>query len=99
METDAAFEAAVAKLESSRRPKAERLEELRVLDPTSRILDLRICDPAMGSGRDDAAYVLDQFPIDRREDEERHGRFLTRDLVLAYMNAVAAGDLETRVSL
>jgi hypothetical protein len=52
-----------------------------------------------GIGREDASYILDQFPIVRREDEAAHKRFLTRDLILAYMNAVAAGDLETRVSL
>ncbi len=52
-----------------------------------------------GIGREEATYVLEQFPIVRDEDERAHGRFLTRDLVLAYMNAVAAGDLETRVTL
>lgn len=30
--------------------KADRLERLRSLDPACRMLDLRICDPAMGSG-------------------------------------------------
>jgi len=49
-------------------------------------------------GRDDAAYILDQFPIVRREDEAVHARYLTRDLVLAYMNAIAMGDLKSRVS-
>jgi len=28
-----------------------------------------------------------------------HGRYLTKDLVLAYLNAVAAGDLDTKVDL
>jgi hypothetical protein len=45
--------------------------------------------------RDDAAYILDTFPIIREHDEKAHGRYLTKELVLAYMNAVAAGDLET----
>lgn len=49
--------------------------------------------------RNDAAYILDQFPIVEREDRQAHGRYLTRDLILAYMNAIAAGDLETRVSV
>jgi hypothetical protein len=52
-----------------------------------------------GVSRNDADYVLNQFPIVREDDEKTHGRFLTRDLVLAYMNAVAAGDLEQQVRL
>ena len=31
-------------------PKAERLAALRDLDPATRLLDLKVCDPAMGSG-------------------------------------------------
>jgi hypothetical protein len=49
--------------------------------------------------RDDAAYILDTFPIVREHDEKSHGHYLTKDLVLAYMNAVSAGDLDTRVSI
>ena len=41
--------------------------------------------------REDAAYVLETFPIVRREDEAAFGSYRTRDLVLAYMNALAAG--------
>ena len=52
-----------------------------------------------GIGRDDADYILGTFPIVREHDEEKFGRFLTRDLILAYMNAVAAGDLTTRISV
>lgn len=52
-----------------------------------------------GIGRDDAAYILDTFPIVREEDEKAHGRFLTKDLVLAYMNAIAAKDFETKIRL
>ena len=37
-------------LGKSRRPIEERLRELAALDPASRILELKICDPAMGSG-------------------------------------------------
>jgi hypothetical protein len=51
-----------------------------------------------GIGRDDAAYILDTFPIVRREYEEKFVRYLTKDLILAYMNAVAAGDMDTVVS-
>ncbi len=52
-----------------------------------------------GLSRDDAAYILDGFPIVREHDEKAFDRYLTKDLVLAYMNAVAAGDLTTVVKL
>ena len=51
-----------------------------------------------GVSRDDADYILSTFPIVRREDEAAFGRYRTRDLILAYMNALAAGDTETVVS-
>jgi hypothetical protein len=49
--------------------------------------------------RDDAAYILDTFPIVREHDEKAHGRYLTKELILAYMNAVAAGDFTTVVQV
>lgn len=52
-----------------------------------------------GIDREDAAYILDTFPIVRAQDEKAFKRYLTKDLVLAYMNAVAAGDLHTTVSV
>ena len=52
-----------------------------------------------GLSRDDAGYVLDTFPIVRREDEKQFGHYRTRDMVLAYMNALAAGDAETRMAV
>ena len=51
-----------------------------------------------GISRDDAGYILSTFPIVRRQDEAAFGRYRTRDLILAYMNALAAGDTETVVS-
>ncbi|PKM08776.1 MAG: restriction endonuclease [Gammaproteobacteria bacterium HGW-Gammaproteobacteria-4] len=50
-----------------------------------------------GLDRDDAAHVLDSFPIVREADEAAYGRYRTRELVLAYMNALAAGDVDTQV--
>ena len=44
------FSAKAGELRKSRRPLKERLDELAALDPASRILDLKVCDPAMGSG-------------------------------------------------
>ena len=52
-----------------------------------------------GLSREDAAYVLDTFPVVRRHDEAEFGRYRTRDLILAYMNALAVGDTETVVVL
>jgi hypothetical protein len=52
-----------------------------------------------GLSREDAAYILDQFPIVKEQDEKAHGRYLTKELILAYMNAVAAGDFTTVVQV
>ena len=52
-----------------------------------------------GLDRDDAGYVLNTFPIVRREDEAAFGRYRSRDLILAYLNALAAGDTETVVAV
>ena len=52
-----------------------------------------------GLSRDDAGYVMDTFPIVRREDEAAFGRYRTRELALAYMNALEAGDTETVIAL
>ena len=52
-----------------------------------------------GLDRDDADYVLGTFPIVRKQDEAAFGSYRTRDLVLAYMNALAAGDTETDVAV
>ena len=53
-----------------------------------------------GLDRDDAAYVMDSFPITRRNDEREHnGVYLTKELVLGYMSALAAGDTETTIAV
>ena len=52
-----------------------------------------------GLSKEDASYVLDTFRIVRRKDEAAFGRYRTRDLILAYMNALAAGDTETVVAV
>ncbi len=45
-----------------------------------------------GLDREAADYILGTFPIVRREEEQRHnGRFRSRDLILGYMAALAAG--------
>ena len=45
-----AFEDKADELKSDRRPRADRKAELRELDPAEAVLDLKVLDPAMGSG-------------------------------------------------
>ena len=52
-----------------------------------------------GLSKDDAGYILGTFPIVQRQDQAAFGRYRTRELVLAYMNALAAGDSETVVAV
>jgi hypothetical protein len=52
-----------------------------------------------GLDRDEAAYVMETFPIVREQDEARFGRYRTKELVLGYMSALAAGDTETVLAL
>ena len=52
-----------------------------------------------GLSRDDAAYILDTFPIVREHDEKTHGCYLTKDLILAYVNALTEGDFTTIVQV
>ena len=50
--------------------------------------------------RDHAGYVLDNFAIVRRKDEAQFdGRYRTNELILAYMNALAAGDADDRMAV
>jgi hypothetical protein len=50
-----------------------------------------------GLSREEAAYVLDTFPIVRRHDEQRFGTYRTKELILQYYNAYEAGDMEAWV--
>ena len=52
-----------------------------------------------GLTKEDAEYVLSTFPIVHREDKTAFGHYRTRDLILAYMNALSAGDTETIVAI
>ena len=47
-----------------------------------------------GVGEDDAAYMLDTFPIVREQDERAFGHFRTKADVLAALERVRAGRLE-----
>ena len=52
-----------------------------------------------GLSREDAGYVMETFPIVRRRDESAFGSYRTRDMVLAYMNALSAGDVGAVVAV
>ena len=52
-----------------------------------------------GLDRENAAYILDTFPIVRKQDEAEFGHYRTKIMILAYMNALAAGDTETVVKV
>lgn len=49
--------------------------------------------------REDVRYIYSTFGVVEREERAAHGRFLSRDLCLAYMNALIAGDTEAEIAL
>lgn len=49
--------------------------------------------------RDDVRYIYSTFPIVEREEMQAHGRYLSRDLCLAWMNALAAGQPDADIRL
>ena len=49
------------------------------------------------SPSEDADYILDTFPIVRCHDEDAFGNYRTKAMILAYFNALAAGDYDTEV--
>ena len=49
--------------------------------------------------RDDVRYVYSTFPIVEREETAAYGAYRSRDLCLAWMNALAAGDPDAEIAL
>ena len=49
--------------------------------------------------RDDIRYIYSTFPIVRREEEKAWGHYRSRDLCLAWANALAAGNPDAEVRL
>jgi hypothetical protein len=49
--------------------------------------------------RDEVRYVYSTFPIVEREEVAAHGRYLSRDLCLAWMSALAAGNPDAEIKL
>lgn len=50
-----------------------------------------------GLDREEITYVMDTFPIVRDNDLAQYGTYRTRDLILQYYNAYAAGDVSAQV--
>ena len=51
------------------------------------------------TGRDDVRYIYSTFPIVEREEVAAYGCYRSRELCLAYMNALAAGDPDAQIRL
>jgi hypothetical protein len=49
--------------------------------------------------RDDVRYTYSTFPIVEREESATHGRYLSRDLCLAWMSARAAGNPDAEIEV
>jgi len=47
--------------------------------------------------RDDVRYIFSTFPIVERKEIEAYGDYRSRELCLAYMNALAAGDPDAEI--
>ena len=52
-----------------------------------------------GLDEDDAAYILDQFPVLEKNERREHGRYLTKELVLGHYRALAAGDTTSDIAV
>ena len=49
--------------------------------------------------RDDIRYIYSTFPIVEREEKATYGTYRSRELCLAYMNALAAGNPDAEIRL
>ena len=52
-----------------------------------------------GLDEDAAAYILDQFPVLKKNERRAHERYLTKELVLGHYRALAAGDTASEIRL
>jgi hypothetical protein len=49
--------------------------------------------------RDDVRYIYSTFPIVERDEVASYDRYQSRDLCLAWMSALAAGDIDAKIQL
>ena len=68
------------------------------LNPKNHCSDNPRAKSSFQSGVAFAAYILDNFPIVRRHDKAAFGHYRTKAMVLAYYNALAAGDTNVDVA-
>ena len=66
----AAFEDKVAELAATPLTEDRRIGRLKRLDPAEKLLELKICDPAMGSGH----FLVNLVGSSRRPGDRGHGR-------------------------
>ena len=79
---------------------ADRLRRRAKLDALYFMLYFPSSTPEeLAALRETAAYIYSTFPIVAREEGAAHGRYLSRDLCLAYLNALAAGDPDAEIVL
>ena len=52
-----------------------------------------------GLDEDDAAYILDQFPVLEKNERREHDKYLTKQLVLGHYRALAAGDTTSDIAV
>ena len=58
-----------------------------------------VFDPADPAGsRDDIRYIYSTFPIVEREEVARWGRYRSRDVALAWINALIAGQPDAEIA-
>ena len=48
--------------------------------------------------RDDVRYIYSSFPIVERQERQRYGSYRSRDLCLAWLNALKAGQPDAPVN-
>ncbi|MCL8380651.1 Eco57I restriction-modification methylase domain-containing protein [Xanthobacter aminoxidans] len=57
-----------------------------------------VFDPAApGQSRDNIRYIFSTFPIVEREEVSRYGRYRSRDMTLAWINALMAGQPDVEI--
>ncbi|MCY4341717.1 MAG: restriction endonuclease [Gammaproteobacteria bacterium] len=79
-----AFAAEAAQLEPDKLPGNSRMARLKALDPAERLLDLKICDPAMGSGH----FLVNL--VDHLADRVITAMAEAEDAVKGYVSPLAA---------
>ena len=77
----------------------ERRLHLRAMLDALYFILYGVFDPAdPEQGRDDIRYIYSTFPIVERQEMAAHGNYRSRDLALAYINALMAGQPDAEVA-